>query len=105
MRRFASLAGLSALAAGLTGCSMCHTPYDYAGPVVGPNGCPTTGFNERVGSVSGGQGAPYPTLAAGAATSPAPGGSATAIARGKSTVPRAADETAAAEADGDTATR
>jgi hypothetical protein len=62
---------VAALAAAplLAGCAMCHTPYDYAGPVVGKNGCPTLGFHERAGSTAAsGHVAHGPTLASAPST-------------------------------------
>lgn len=42
-----------AMFASASGCSMCQSPYDYTGPMYGPNG-ERTGFNYRRGSILGG---------------------------------------------------
>lgn len=36
---------------GLTGCSMCQSPFDYCAPVLGANGCPNCNFQARRGSI------------------------------------------------------
>jgi hypothetical protein len=49
MNRSASLAVL-VLAAALSGCPMCQTPFDYCNAVIGPGGCPNCDFGARAGS-------------------------------------------------------
>ncbi len=46
MARNLSMA-LVALALALTGCSMCQSPFDYCGPVAGPDGRPNCDFCAR----------------------------------------------------------
>jgi hypothetical protein len=49
-RRLSALATL-ALVAALAGCAMCQSPFDYCGPVAGPDGCQSCNFNARRGSM------------------------------------------------------
>ena len=49
-RALPSLAAML-LAAFLCGCSMCQSPFDYCGPVEGPDGCPNCDFGARRGSL------------------------------------------------------
>lgn len=39
------------LAASLSGCAMCQSPFDYCGPVAGPDGLPNCDFGARRGSI------------------------------------------------------
>jgi hypothetical protein len=48
-RRLAAFAAL--VLAMLSGCAMCQSPFDYCGPVSGPNGCPNCDFGARRGSL------------------------------------------------------
>ena len=101
MQRLIALAGcLLAIAAGLIGCSMCQSPYDYCGPTVGPGGAPEAGFMDRKNSILS-QGAPLvsvgpsttttttpsPTPAAEPAEETAPGASGTTSGRTASAAP------------------
>lgn len=57
MRRILCTLGLLSLGIAWAGCSMCKSPYDYCGPVMGPGGCPNCGYG-RVGSAISGGGPP-----------------------------------------------
>ena len=51
MKRRSSILATLALVASLTGCAMCQSPFDYCGPVTGPNGDQNCNFNARRGSL------------------------------------------------------
>ena len=50
MKRLVWLLGAVALTACGFACSLCQSPFDYAGPVVGPGNEPLHGFHDREGS-------------------------------------------------------
>ena len=51
MKRRSSALATLALVASLAGCAMCQSPFDYCGPVAGPNGDQNCNFNARRGSL------------------------------------------------------
>lgn len=51
MKRRSSVLATLALVASLAGCAMCQSPFDYCGPVAGPNGDQNCNFNARRGSL------------------------------------------------------
>lgn len=51
MKRRSSALAVLALVASLAGCAMCQSPFDYCGPVAGPNGDQNCNFNARRGSL------------------------------------------------------
>lgn len=51
MKRALSSWAALVLAAALSGCSICQSPFDYCGPVEGPDGHPNCDFGARRGSL------------------------------------------------------
>jgi len=50
MRRGSGRLGVLLVVGFLAGCNVCQSPYDYAGSVMGTNGCPNCQFGSRWGS-------------------------------------------------------
>jgi hypothetical protein len=67
-RRFAILVALGVAA--LSGCGLCQAPFDYCGPVAGPDGCPNCNFLARRSSIF----APMDDSAANVPMGPTPAG-------------------------------